>query len=111
MFLQKHCEEQKDEGVSSVGYLCPTIMSQVGENHKVDVLNYVECSLLKMGNVDIILVPFCKEMHWMLVIVCPLIHEAYVCDPMTTTNCDTSFKHVLQIAFRSFKARGGRMSR
>ncbi|KAK9723832.1 hypothetical protein RND81_05G028600 [Saponaria officinalis] len=46
-------------------------------------------------------------MHWMLIIICPLIHEAYFCDPMATTNRDTSFKHVLQIAFRTFRARGG----
>ncbi|KAK9683498.1 hypothetical protein RND81_10G145400 [Saponaria officinalis] len=88
-------------------------MSQVGENEKVDVVNYVECSLLQMGNVEIVLVPFCKEMHWMLLIICPLIHEAYFCDLMTTTKRDTSFKHVLQMrsAFRGFKAYGGRTSR
>ncbi|KAK9756557.1 hypothetical protein RND81_01G106400 [Saponaria officinalis] len=100
IFLQKLWEE-KDQVVSSVGFLCPTIMSQVGKDQKLNdqVVTYVECSLLKMGNVDIILVPFCQEMHWMLIIICPLIHEAYFCDPMATTKRDTSFKHVLQIAF------------
>ncbi|KAK9749550.1 hypothetical protein RND81_02G134000 [Saponaria officinalis] len=64
---------------------------------------------MRMGNVDIILVPFCQEMHWMLVVICPLIHEAYFCDPMETTKRDTSFKHVLQMrsAFRTFRACGG----
>ncbi|KAL9235994.1 hypothetical protein vseg_010710 [Gypsophila vaccaria] len=109
MFLQKLCEEHKYEGVSSIGFLCPTIMSQLGEDKNLNnqVMTYVDCSLLKMGNVDIILVPFCREMHWMLVIICPLIHKAYFCDPMTTTKRDTSFKLILQIAFRSFRAKGG----
>ncbi|KAK9705217.1 hypothetical protein RND81_07G041700 [Saponaria officinalis] len=108
IFLQKLWEE-KDQVVSSVGFLCPTIMSQVGKDQKLNdqVVTYVECSLLNMGNVDIILVTFYQEMHWMLIIICPLIHEAYFCDPMATTKRDTSFKHVLQIAFRTFRARGG----
>ncbi|KAK9756551.1 hypothetical protein RND81_01G105900 [Saponaria officinalis] len=111
MYLQKFCEEQKDESGSTIGFLCPTIMSQVGKDQKLNdqVVTYIECGLLRMGNVDIILVPFCQEMHWMLVVICPLIHEAYFCDPMGTTKRDTSFKHVLQMrsAFRTFRACGG----
>lgn len=62
--MHELCEERKnDEGVSSIGYLCPTIMSQLGKDQKLNnqVMNYVDCSLLKMGNVDIVLVPFFQE--------------------------------------------------
>ncbi|KAH9619182.1 hypothetical protein KSS87_010210, partial [Heliosperma pusillum] len=109
LFLQKLSKEQNGEGMSSVGFLCPTIMSQMGIDKKVndEVMNYVECSLLKMGGVRIIFAPFCQENHWFLAVICPLTHEAYFCDPKTTSKRDVSFKHLIQIAFRSFRAQAG----
>ncbi|XP_074298645.1 uncharacterized protein LOC141629565 [Silene latifolia] len=109
LFLQKLCEEQNHEGMSGVGFLCPTIMSQMGKDKIVndEVMNYVECSLLKMRGVRIIFAPFCQGDHWFLAVICPLIHEAYFCDPKATSKRDVSFKHLIQIAFRSFRAQAG----
>ncbi|XP_074283488.1 uncharacterized protein LOC141608036 [Silene latifolia] len=62
MYLQKHCEE-KNEGSSSIAFLCPTIISQIGDDKELnnEVMKYVENSLYQMKNVGIVLVPFCQE--------------------------------------------------
>ncbi|KAK9705411.1 hypothetical protein RND81_07G054800 [Saponaria officinalis] len=78
MYLQKHCEEP-NEGLSSIAFLCPTIVSQIGDDtaRNDQVMKYVENSLLKMKDVGVVLVPFCQAMHWTLIILCPLTQEAY----------------------------------
>ncbi|XP_074309652.1 uncharacterized protein LOC141644104 [Silene latifolia] len=86
-------------------------MSQMGTDKIVndEVIDYVECSLLKMRGVRIIFAPFYQGDHWFLAIICPLIHEAYFCDPKATSKRDVSFKHLIQMrnAFRSFRAKAG----
>ncbi|XP_074319006.1 uncharacterized protein LOC141655898 [Silene latifolia] len=69
-------------------------------------MTYVENSLIKMKNVGVVLVPFCQEMHWTLIILCPLTQEAFFCDPMSKRR-DVTFKYLFLGAFRGFKARAG----
>ncbi|XP_019187832.1 PREDICTED: uncharacterized protein LOC109182188 isoform X2 [Ipomoea nil] len=101
----------KQNGVNSIGFMCPTQISKANVNLNIDVVTtYLAHVMLQLKSHKFILAPYHQEHHWLLLVISVNPKMVYVLDPI---ECDRTLeiKPALNMAFRSFTSQRGQRAR